>query len=386
MPLTGIICEYNPLHLGHKKQLDMIRRDDPDGGIVCLMSGNFVQRGKPSIVNKMVRAKAAVLSGADLVLELPVTAALSSAEGFAAEGVRILSGFCDRLCFGAETGNADTLMATAQALLSPEFTEKLKKKLDTGLSFPAARQAALEALNLDAALLTRPNDILATEYCKALLAQGSSMTPMVIHRRGSYHDTAADSDNPSATAVRELMLSSSVWLDYVPEQTRELFRNATLHTRSTGERAILAKLRTMCDEEFEALPYGSEGLWRKLMHACRKENTLEDILTAVKSKRYTRTRLDRMVMCAFLGLTQTDLAPPAPYVRVLALNDRGRQILKAARSTGFFPNIGEKQDNSYQSIETRCGRLYGLFAQERPEQPDTESQLRIYYHNQEIEK
>ena len=142
----------------------------------------------------------------------------------------------------------------------------------------------------------------------------------------------------------------------------------------------------MCDEEFEALPYGSEGLWRKLMHACRKENTLEDILTAVKSKRYTRTRLDRMVMCAFLGLTQTDLTSPAPYVRVLALNDRGRQILKAARSTGFFPNIGEKQDNSYQSIETRCGRLYGLFAQERPEQPDTESQLRIYYHNQEIQK
>ena len=386
MPLTGIICEYNPLHLGHKKQLDMIRRDDPDGGIVCLMSGNFVQRGKPAIVSKMVRAEAAVLSGADLVLELPVTAALSSAEGFAAEGVRILSGFCDRLCFGAETGNADTLMATAQALLSPEFTKKLKEKLETGLSFPAARQAALEALNLDAALLTRPNDILATEYCKALLAQGSSMMPMVIHRQGSYHDATPDSDNPSATAVRELMLSSSVWLDYVPEQTRELFRSATLHTRSTGERAILAKLRTMCDEEFEALPYGSEGLWRKLMHACRKENTLEDILTAVKSKRYTRTRLDRMVMCAFLGLTQTDLASPAPYARVLALNDRGRQILIAARSTGFFPNIGEKQDNSYQSIETRCGRLYGLFAQENTEQPDTESQLRIYYHNQEIQK
>jgi len=378
MPLTGIICEYNPLHLGHKKQLDMIRRDDPEGGIVCLMSGNFVQRGKPAIVNKMVRAQAAILSGADLVLELPVTAALSSAEGFAAEGVRILSGFCDRLCFGAETGDADALMATAKALLSPEFSEKLKEKLETGLSFPAARQAALESLGQDAHLLTMPNDILATEYCKAILAQGSKMEPMVIRRQGGYHDTAPDSENPSATAVRELMLSSCLWLDYVPQQTRELFRSAVLHTRANGERAILARLRTMSDEEFEALPYGSEGLWRKLMKACRKENTLEDILTAVKSKRYTRTRLDRIVMCAFLGLTQKDLAAPAPYTRVLALNDRGRQILKAARSVGSFPNIGEKQEDPYQSIETRCGRLYGLFAQEETEQPDTESQLRIY--------
>ena len=385
MTVTGIICEYNPLHLGHEKQLNMIRRENPDGGIVCLMSGNFVQRGKPAIVSKLARAEAAIRSGADLVLELPVTAALSSAEGFASEGVRILGGFCDRLCFGAETGSADTLMDTAKVLLSPEFSEKLKEKLETGLSFPAARQAALEEMGHSAALLCSPNDILATEYCKAILAQCSPMTPMVIRREGGYHDTAPDSENPSATAVRELMLSTGAWLDYIPENAREVFRTAALHTRANGERAILAKLRTMTDEEFEALPYGSEGLWRKLMHACRKENTLEDILTAVKSKRYTRTRLDRMVMCAFLGLTQEDLASPAPYTRVLALNDRGRQILKTARNAGKFPNIGEKQDDPYQAIETRCGRLYGLFAQGDTEQPDGESRLRIYYHNQEKE-
>ena len=383
MTVTGIICEYNPLHLGHEKQLNKIRRDIPDGGIVCLMSGNFVQRGKPAIVSKMVRAEAAILSGADLVLELPVTAALSSAEGFATEGVRILSGFCDRLCFGAETGDAETLMATAKALLSPEFTEKLKQQLETGLSFPAARQAALEALGRDASLLTRPNDILATEYCKAILAQSSAMTPMVIRRQGSYHDTLPDSENPSATAVRELMLTSGAWLDYVPEKARDLFRGATLHTRSAGERAILAKLRTMTDKEFEILPYGSEGLWRKLMHACRKENTLEEILTAVKSKRYTRTRLDRMVMCAFLGLTRENLAAPAPYVRVLALNDRGRQILKTARTVGSFPNIGEKQEHPYQTVENRCGSLYGLFALPEPECADAEQQLRVYYPKQE---
>ena len=385
MSVTGIICEYNPLHLGHKKQLDMIRRADPEGSIVCLMSGNFVQRGKPAIVNKLARAKAALASGADLVLELPVTAALSSAEGFAAEGVRILSSFCTHLCFGAETGSADSLMATAKALLSPDFSQQLKLQLETGLSFPAARQAALTQMGQSADLLSSPNDILATEYCKAILAQNSPLQPMVIRREGSYHDLEADSENPSATAVRELMLQSGDWLTYVPEAAREHLENAPLHTLQAGERAILAKLRTLTDAEFESVPYGSEGLWRKLMHAAREKATLEEILTEVKSKRYTRTRLDRMVMCAFLGLTAEDLTTPAPYVRVLALNDRGRQILKEARKSGNFPNIGEKQDHPYQTIESRCGSLYGLFCANAPEPPDAEQSLRIYYQPQEKE-
>ena len=379
MSITGIICEYNPLHLGHQKQLDMIRQTDPDGGIVCLMSGNFVQRGKPAIVSKMARAQAAIQSGADLVLELPVTAALSSAEGFASEGIRILGSFCHRLCFGAESGTEETLIATAKALLDPRFSVLLKEKLETGCSFPAARQAALEEMGCEASLLSQPNDILAVEYCKAMLAQNSSMAPMVIRRGGGYHDTLADAENPSATAVRQLMITSGAWLDYVPQAAREVFADAPLHTLAAGERAMLARLRTMTDEEFEQLPYGSEGLWRKLMHACRQENSLEEILTTVKSKRYTRSRLDRMVLCAFLGLTHRDLKTPAPYTRVLALNDRGREILKTARQTGAFPNIGQKLDDPYQAIETRCGRLYGLFAEQSPESPDREKELRIHY-------
>ena len=127
-------------------------------------------------------------------------------------------------------------------------------------------------------------------------------------------------------------------------------------------------------EDFEALPYGSEGLWRKLMHQCREKATLEEILTAVKSKRYTRSRLDRMVMCAFLGLTAQDLTSPAPYARVLALNDKGREILKTAR-----PNIGEKADHPYGAIENRCGTLYGLFSTGTPETPDVEANYRVYY-------
>lgn len=379
MNITGIICEYNPLHAGHKKQLDMIRAAESDGGIVCLMSGNFVQRGKPAIVDKMVRAEAAVLSGADLVLELPVTAALSSAEGFASEGVRILGGFCHKLCFGAESGSRESLMATAKALLSPEFSGYLKEQLEEGLSFPAARQKALESMGVPSGLLSQPNDILATEYCKAILSQSSTMEPMVIHRQGSYHDRTADAENPSATAVRELMLHSGAWLDYVPEAVRDCFREAPLHTTAAGERAVLARLRTMTEEEFEALPYSSEGLWRKLMHACREYATLEEILSATKSKRYTRTRLDRMVLCAFLGITREILDAPAPYARVLALNDRGREILKKARQVGHFPNIGETQDLPYQQLEDQCSSLYGLFSLGAPEAPDIERQYRVYY-------
>ena len=379
MKITGIVCEYNPLHLGHKKQIDMIRKAEPDGGIVCFMSGNYVQRGAPAIFDKTLRAKAAILSGADLVLEMPVTCSLSSAEGFAATSVSVLSPFCHQLCFGAETADKDTLMALAQALLSADFTPALRQELDKGSSFPAARQKALENMGLDASALSSPNNILAVEYCKAILAQNSAMEPMPIFRAGSYHDTAADQENPSATALRQLIEQDDSWTSFVPEAAKGCFESASVHTRSSGERAILANLRTMTEVEFEALPYGSEGLWRKLMHASREQSTLEDILTAVKSKRYTRTRLDRMVMCAFLGITEEILNAPVPYVRVLAFNDRGRQILNVARNTGAFLNAGQPADDPYQLLENKWGDLYGVFAADSIDPPGAEQNRRVFY-------
>lgn len=382
MQITGIICEYNPLHLGHAKQLHTIRtRFGTDSGIVCLMSGNYVQRGNVAIVDKTLRAKAAILSGADLVLELPITASLSSAEGFADTGVNILSGFCSHLCFGAETPDPQHLYATAQALLSEEFTVALRSALDTGISFPAARQQALEAMGISPHLLAQPNDILAVEYCKAILRHQSTMEPMPIARNGSYHAEAPDPQNPSATSLRKLLLSGQDPSSYIPAAAQNCFTDAPLHTLAAGESAILARLRTMTDTEFEALPYGSEGLWRKLMHAARQQSTLEDILTAVKSKRYTRTRLDRMVMCAFLGITQEMLSTPAPYIRVLAFNDTGRTILKQARQSGTFLNAGERSDHPYWEFEQKAGSLYGLFAENTPDAPDIEAQRRVYYHS-----
>ena len=383
MKTVGIICEYNPLHLGHQKQIRRIREEHgSQTAVVCAMSGNFVQRGSPAILDKSLRAKAAILSGADLVLELPITGALSSAEGFAAAGVQVLSPLCDALCFGAETADREALVHTAQALLSDAFPPLLREHLQHGISFPAARQAALEQMGVDSSLLSSPNNILGVEYCKAILAQESSMEPFPIHREGSYHAEIADSENPSATAVRNLMLYSHNWRACVPRAVREVFQNAPLHSTAAGEKAMLSKLRTLSDAEFEVLPYGSEGLWRKLMHACRRETTLEEILTAVKSKRYTRTRLDRMVMCAFLGITERDLKEPVPYVRVLAFNERGREILNQAKKQGTYLNAGERSDHPYWDLEKRCGDLYGLFQTEGIAPPGTEEARRIYYHTE----
>ena len=380
MKTVGIICEYNPIHLGHKKQIDRIRSEfGEDTAIICAMSGNFVQRGAPAIVDKTARARAAVSCGADLVLELPVTTALSSAEGFAAGGVRMLAALCDTLCFGAETAESEKLLTAARMLLKPEFSTLLREELETGKSFPAAREAALKRMGADASVLSQPNDILAVEYCKAILNQNASLDIFPIHREGSYHALSVDADNPSATAVRNLMLIAHNWKSCIPQAARPVLEGELLHSTAAGERAMLARLRTMTDGEFEALPYGREGLWRKLMHACRRENTLEDILSATKSKRYTRSRLDRMVMCAFLGITAEDMTMEVPYSRVLAFSGRGRQILKEAKKTGLYLNAGESFDHPYWQMEKRCGDLYGLFCTDGVEAPGREENRRIYY-------
>jgi len=380
MKIVGVICEYNPFHNGHARQFRLIREElGDDTLIVCAMSGSFVQRGAPAIFPKSVRAEAAVRCGADLVLELPVNTCLSSAEGFAAGGVEILGKLCTHLCFGSETGNANSVMSTAQALLSSDFSQTLRNHLDSGLSFPTARQRALEEMGLDAAYLAKPNDILAVEYCKAILSQGLDLIPLILRRGGDYHSAAPERSEPSATSLRNLIHQGLPIDEYVPSEAAELFRTASIHMLESGQRAMLYRLRTMTDEEFEALPYGSEGLWRKLMHESRRQDTLENILTAVKSKRYTRTRLDRMVMCAFLGLDQSTLASPPDYTRVLAFNDRGRQILSEHRKSGTFLHTGEKIDHPHWQVEQRCEALYGLFAASAPGAPDTALSSRVRY-------
>ena len=365
MKIAAVICEYNPLHLGHIRQFRAIRDAlGEDTRIICLMSGSYVQRGAPAVFSAPERAQAAVLCGADLVLELPLTASLSSAEGFAAGAVEILDrlGTVDELCFGCESGDGNLIMSTASLLRSDRFQEALRERLTLGDSFAATRQKALEAVGGDGSVLERPNDILAVEYCKALLARNSSMQPLAIRREGGYHDAVPDPENPSAAALRALM-PDPAWLDYVPAPARSIFAEAAPHRMEWGERAILARLRAMDGDEFEALPYGAEGLWRKLMAGCRKAATLEELIASVKSRRYVRTRIERMILCAFLGVREADFSAPVESVRVLAFNSAGRKLVRQAREYGQIAlvNAGQRLDSPYAALEDRANRLYPLF-------------------------
>ena len=380
MLTAGIICEYNPFHLGHQKQFRQIREAlGQDTGIVCLMSGNYVQRGAPAMFDKTRRAEAALKCGADLVLELPVPVCLSSAEGFAGGGVEILEKICGYLAFGCETGEAKSLTQTAEKLLSPAFSEMLKTELSRGVSFPAARQAALEDLQGDASLLSKPNDILAVEYCKAILSRGSPMKTLPLRREGDYRSLLPDRSNPSAAFLRERIRWGESFLEYVPEEAADCFPLSEIHTLEAGERAVLARLRTMTERDFAALPYGSEGLWRRLMRACREKAALDEILSAAKTTRYTRSRLDRMVMCAYLGLTGELIAAPVPYIRVLGFRERGREILSSAKKALPLRNAGSQEEGNYFELEKHWEDLYGLFRVSGLTPPGGENRRRVVY-------
>ncbi len=385
MCVCGIICEYDPLHKGHEKQMQLIRRRlGSDTAIVCVMSGNFTQRGMPAVFDKTVRARAAVETGADLVLELPVTRVLCSAEGFAESAVEILDrlGVIDNLCFGCESGDSDAILITASDLCKPEYEEELKMILQTGASYAAARQKALEKLGGNGSLLKDPNDILAVEYCRQLLKRKSPIEPIAILREGGYHDETPDLEKPSATAVRALLKGGGDWRSYVPAGCVPVYENAAQHEFACGERAVLARLRSMTDEDWEKIAHGGEGLWSKVMKAARQAGSVEEILAAAKSKRYPMTRLQRIVMCAYLGITQDDLCRPVSYVRALAFSETGSRLLKKAKKIGNLPiiNAGQKpNDRLYYAIESRAARLYGLFAEDDAAvNVSLEENIRIY--------
>ena len=364
MYTVGIICEYNPFHLGHLRQFRLIReRLGEDCTIVCLMSGNYVQRGEPAMWDKFTRAKAAFACGADLVLELPVTGVLQSAEGFAATGVDILHrlGGIDYLCFGVEKGDADTFLSLAKQIDTPEFSDKLHAGLDAGLPYAAARQ---QALGDEAGLLDTPNNILALEYCRAILKANSSMKPLPIIRNGNYHDPKPREGEPSATAVRNLY-PDGCWNSHVPAPAAEILKQAPWYRISSGERAILGRLRSLSDDQWEACAHGSEGLWRKAMKAARTQPDLESMIAAIKSKRYPRTRIQRLLLCAYLGISEEILRSPIPYVRILAASEQGRLLLRQVKKQDSLPviNAGQTPENkAYYELECLAARLFTLFS------------------------
>lgn len=364
MKTVGIICEYNPFHLGHARQFQLVREAfGLDAAIVCVMSGNYVQRGEPAMWDKFTRARAAAACGADVVLELPITGVLRSAEGFAQTGVQVLTRFgaVEHLCFGAECGSGRQLMELAERMDSPEFSSSLRAGLDAGLSYAAARQAAL---NDTGGLLQEPNNILGLEYCRAILSQGSPLLPFAIQRTGQYHAADPDPAAPSATAVRTLFPDGG-WQHFVPLQAHGCFQDAPRYTLSFGERAMLARLRALSDREWENCAHGSEGLWSKAMKASRTHSTLEEIIQATKSKRYPRTRIQRLLLCAYLGIQAGDLMQPFPYVRILAASKRGCSMLRQAKQTGGLTLVNPGQtppDRAYYTMEARAADLFTLFS------------------------
>ena len=381
MRTAGIIIEYNPLHAGHLYQLEETRRIlGQDTAIIGVMSGDFVQRGDFAIVGRQARAKAAVESGVDLVLELPLPWAVGSAERFADGGVAALAatGVVDRLVFGSECGDAAALERVATVLLSEGFPALLKQELSTGVSFAAARQQAVERMETseDAALLAQPNNILGVEYCKSLLRRESAIRPLTIQRKGAgYHETEPEAELPSATMLRQLLRSGEreKALTRMAPAMRAAFEEEARLGRAPVlleicERAILARLRSMSEADFAALDEGREGLYHRLYEASRTAAGLEEILESAKTKRYAYARLRRMVLWAWLGMTPKDFPEEIPYLRVLAANETGRELLGRMRKTAAVPVVTKPQHvrrlsreaQALFELEARAADLYAL--------------------------
>ncbi|MBQ5799236.1 MAG: nucleotidyltransferase family protein [Oscillospiraceae bacterium] len=347
MAVVGIISEYNPFHLGHAWQIaELRRRLGADTAVVCAMSGNFVQRGECAIMEKHARAEAALHGGADLVLELPLPWAISSAESFAAGGVGVLAaaGVVDTLAFGSECGNGERLMRLAERLLSEEFSAALKARLGAGTSYASVRAAAMRDLVGDeAALLERPNDILGVEYCKAIRAGKVPMSVLALERRGVDHDGGAKDGFASASFIREKLRAGEDASDYLTSQSAAAYyREANGGCAPAGlnyaERAILSKLRSMTEEDLAAYDGGGEGLYHRFYAAVQSARSMEEILELAKTKRYAHARLRRMLLAAFLGVPSA-AELEIPYLHVLGCNGRGRELLAAMKKSASVPVI-----------------------------------------------
>ena len=395
MGAIGIVAEYNPFHTGHALQLartrELLGADLP---AVAVMSGSWVQQADCAIADKWTRARLALMGGVDLVLELPTVWAVSSAESFARGAVSILNaaGVVDVLSFGSESGDIGQLRRVAACLDGGEYPALLKEQLDRGLSFPAARQRAAEGLlGTDAAVLSRPNNTLGIEYLRALHALGSPIRPVTVKREGAGHNEAAVfagdttreetnrlfwQHNPtlSATAIRGY-LTEGEWermAPYLPQGGLELLRESApeLPVLARLERAILARVRTMSAEDWGRLPDAgaAEGLPNRLERAGRTCTSMAEFFDLAKTKRYTHSRLRRLVLWAFLGLTAADVPGAPPYLRVLGFSARGQELLKEMKKQAALPiltkpaqakDLPEPGRRLFQ-LEIRCTDLYDL--------------------------
>jgi len=342
MKVLGIVAEYNPLHYGHLYHINISREQSGADAVVAVMSGDFVQRGSAAVFDKFARAEAAVRCGVSLVLELPLPWCISSAEGFARGAVGMLEacGVVDTLSFGSECGEVERLRTLAAGLDTLNGSAELRAALQNGLPFAAARQQALAALvgEEEAALLRDPNNILAVEYIRALR---SSMTCITVKREGSRHDGVG-----SASELRARMETGKDVFALLPEGAAAVFARETREGRgpvfSSGlETALMSRLRMLPAEAFTRLPDAGEGLENLLYRAVREEATMEAAAQRCKSKRYALARIRRMLLGAALGLEKDMNRGIPPYLRVLAADRRGCEVLAEMKKKATLPIIAK---------------------------------------------
>ena len=356
----GIICEYNPFHNGHLYQIEKIREVfGEDANIVAVMSGNYVQRGGVAIADKGTRAKCAVLCGVNLVLELPFPFSMSSAEYFARSAIHILDqiGCVDCVSFGSESGDMDALKRTATAMMSNEFKDvfdvlsadpKSKK-----LGHAALCELALNTLDNDESSFVSltPNNILALEYIKAIIASGSKMSVHTVARaNNSFSDeNLVPGSIQSATAIRKAIEQKDISaLEFVPNITK----TSLLDDISSGDfpcenekisAAIIASLRlnsTACNDIHDT----SGGLYNRLCELSFEANTIESLICAAESKNFTKARIRRSLFYSLLSVTSSQLKELPAYTQLLAFDVRGRAMLKTIGKLACFPVLTKPSD------------------------------------------
>ncbi len=396
MHAIGIVCEYNPFHLGHLFHIEMSRQlVGEDVPVICVMSGDFVQRGEAAVFQKAARAEAACSCGADLVLELPLPWCLSSAEGFAGGAVSILQAIgCTDLSFGSETDDLRLLKDIASFLLEKDITERIRilMKQDETLSFARARQTIIEEhFGPGAALLSQPNSVLAVEYLKAIYRDQLPMNTLLIPRQGNQHDSKGTGEFRSAMQLREMQASGEDITAFIPKAAGEVYERESKAGHSRNKRiletAILSRLYSVNAEAFDCLPDADGGAGRRLYKAVRDGYGIEDIVKKATTRRYTAARMRRMLLCAAFGVSADDSAGSPPYIRVLAANERGRSILRGCADNAEIPIVGKtaavkKLGQRAESIFRKGADAHALyrlqFAAEADRSPDADWRFKPY--------
>ena len=376
--ILGVIAEYNPFHLGHAHHLQLAREAAGADYVVVVMSSCFTQRGDAALLSPSDRARMALACGADAVFALPAAWAVRDAEHFALGGIHLLDALgCTHISFGSECADQDLLMRTAALVESPgaAFTQHLRSRLSAGVPYPAAlAEAAEEALPGAGQLLSSPNSTLAICYLRALLRLHSGMTPVIIPRTSSYHETTLGTGFPSATAIRSAVLRGG-WQSVkaaMPESAYDILAHAVregrIHRPAALDAALLYRLRCMSAEEYAALPDLSEGVESRLRAAAASSCTREELLLSAKTRRYPYARLSRMATHALLGVTETFLKetalPDAAWL--LGFRKEARPLLAHLKADSRIPLIAKASDHTdaapWFELEQRAYDLWALGA------------------------